>query len=263
MARSNHVNTKLLDTTNGAISVTSASFTPQANSLLVVDINCLANVASGTIDTANSTLAGGSLAWTKRTSANSGAMGFNYSQCVEQWTAPVGGSPSSMTLNWQNTYNAASSSDAVRVAVQAVSHTGYDTGSPIGAIASDATLGTSGTGAMTLSGAPASSSIVHAMRGVTQDGTTDITATADTSDGFSEVYDNPTVSGSEGYTCMQSQERTGSTSTGVAWDEINVEAVAVFGEALGLAIEIKMAAAPAGDLPPLTMPTMRPPMRSR
>ena len=241
MARSDHVNTKVLHSTDGAISATIPSFTPQANSIVcvVVHVLCVGASAPDVIAHANSSLTGG-LTWTKRVGVDGGAMSFNYSMCTEFWTAEVGGSPSAIAPVWSNTIASASgTNDAARVAFHVFSRTGYDTGSPIGANASDATLGTSGTGAMTLSGAPATSSYVYAARGIAQDGTTDITATAGS--GWTEVYDVATVTGSDGYACLETQERTSSTSTSVAWTEINANSQAVFGEALGVAIEIKMA----------------------
>ena len=240
MARSNHINTKVLDSTDGSISATVPSFTPQANSIVVIAVHCLqfGDAVTDVIGHANSGLTGG-LTWTKRIGVDSGPMGTNFSMCAEFWTAEVGGSPSAIAPVWTNSVNSRSSNDAARVAFQVFSQTGYDTGSPIGATASDATLGTSGTGAMTLSGAPASSSYVYAARGIAQDGTTDITATPGS--GWTEVYDVATVTGSEGYSCLETQERTGSTSTSVVWTEINANAQAVFGQALGVAIEIKMA----------------------
>jgi hypothetical protein len=243
MARSDHLNTKLLDSANGTLSVTSGSFTPQSNSLLVVVIGVMACTdASGppVIDTANSSLSGGSLTWTRRIGVNSGGMSFSYSRCLEIWTAPVG-TAASMTLNWTNTFDQGTfaTTEATRVAVQAFSYTDYDTGTPTGATCSDSTLSTSGTGAMTLSGSPASSSWVVLAREINQDGTTDITATPDTGGGFAEIYDVPAVTGSEGYACMETQERTGSTSTSVEWDDINANAQTVFGEAIGVGLEIK------------------------
>jgi len=241
MARSDHVNTKVLYAVAGAISATVPSFTPQANSIVVIVVHCigLGNSVADLVATANSGLTGG-LTWTKRIGVDSGAMGFAYSMCAEIWTAEVGGSPSAIAPVWSNSVNSSSNLDNARVAFQVFSRTGYDTGSPIGATASSATLGTSGTGAMTLSGAPASSSYDYAARGIAQeDGTTDITATPGS--GWTEVYDVATVTGSEGSACLETQERTGSTSTSVAWTEINANAQAVFGQALGVAIEIKMA----------------------
>ncbi len=245
MARSDHVNTKALYAVAGAVSATVPSFTPQANSIVIVVVHpmIVGNGVSDVIATANSSLTGG-LTWTKIIGVDSGAMGFSYSMCLEVWRAEVGGSPSAIAPVWSNSVNSASNLDNARVALQVFSQTGYDTGSPVGATASSATLGTSGTGAMTLSGAPASGSYVYAARGIAQDGTTDITATPGS--GWTEVYDVAAVSGSEGYACLQTQERTGSTSTSVAWTEINANSQAVFGQALGVAVEIKMAGGGGG-----------------
>jgi hypothetical protein len=246
LALTTRLNTKLLDSTSGTVSVTTPSpFTPSDSSLLVVVVGLLGLHSPGgdVPATASSTLSGGSLTWTKRVSGNTGDIDTFYGGLHEIWTAPVT-TGASMTLTWANSGDQIGASDATRVALQVFDLTGYDTSTPTGGTASDTTLGTSGSGPLTLSGAPASDSVVIASRYINQNGTTNITATAGS--GWSEIYDHDAVSGSEGYACLETQQRTGSTSTSVSWVEINANAQAVFGEAIGLALEIK-AAAVGGD----------------
>jgi hypothetical protein len=237
-----HLNTKILDSTDGSISVTTGSYTSVNNSLLVAVVGVLTNdtSTSSNIATANSAMTG----WTKRVSIDQAEFDAAYSGCLEMWTKAVatGGSE---TATWTNSVTTtAGSFDPVRVAFQIFSLTGYDTGTPTGATATDSTLGTSGTGALTLSGSPATSSMVIAARMIHQNGTTNITGTPGS--GWTEIYDHDTVAGSEGYACLNTQQRTGSTSTAVAWTEINANGQSAFGEAVGLALEI--VAATGGDV---------------
>lgn len=236
------LNTKLLHSSDGAPSVTSGSITTVDNSLLVVSLAAMSvgNSATDNYSTANSTLSGGGLTWTKRVAVNDdGTKGFNYTSLQEIWTAPVT-TGASITLTWSNTLNTSGSGDATRVTLHVFYFTGHHA-TPTGATCSTIAL-SDPLGGMTLSGAPASTSTVILAREIEADATTDITATPDTSGGFTELYDVPAVSGSEGYACLQAQYRTGSTSTAVEWDDINANSIAVFGSPMGLGLEIVAAA---------------------
>lgn len=238
-SRSDHINVKLSDT--GTISVTTGSFTPQNDSLLVAVVSCIAHSSAGNIATANSTVSGGSLTWTKRASINSGALGFSYSHCLELWTAPVG-TAGSMTLTFANTLDA-NGADGSKTAIQIFSYTGYNTGDVVGATITGAAL-SNPTGALTLSAPPASDSMVVAARSFQPDAASDVTATAGS--GWDEIYDN--ASGAVGFSCLETQQRTASTSDGVVWTDINDQNTAVFGT-LGLAVELKAAAGAGEDTP--------------
>ena len=77
---------------------TTASFTPSANALLVVKV-VQNNAVVG--DDTSVTITGGSLTWTRRVRRNNNASstgGTGTDSGAEIWTAPVGGSPSSMTV---------------------------------------------------------------------------------------------------------------------------------------------------------------------
>jgi len=236
LSRSSHINSKV--STTGTGNAVTASFTPQDNSLLVAICNPMAHASGGNIAAANSTVSGGSLTWTKRLSIDSGALGFSYSHCLEIWTAPVT-TGASMTVTHANTLDC-NGADGRKTAFHIFSYTGYDTGTPTGATVTGSSL-SDPTGALTLSAAPASDSMVVASRSFQPDAASDVTASPGS--GWTEIYDN--ASGATGYSCLETQERTGSTSTSVAWTDINVEDTAVFGT-LGAAIEIK-AAAGGGD----------------
>lgn len=228
LSRTDHINSKV--STTGTGNAVSASFTPPDNSLLVAVINPMCHSSAGNVATANSSVSGGSLTWTKRVSIDSGALGFSYSHCLEIWTAPVttGGS---MTVTHANTLDC-DGADGRKTAFQIFSYTGYDTGTPTGALITGSAL-SDPTGALTLSGAPSTSSVVIASRSFQPDAASDVTATP--GDGWTEIYDN--ASGAVGFSCLETQERTGSTSDSVAWTDINDQNTAVF-STLGAALEI-------------------------
>jgi hypothetical protein len=81
---------------------------------------------------------------------------------------------------------------------------------------------------------------VVASRSWTTNGSTDTNATPDTSGGWTEVYDTLQLGIFGGYSCVETQIRTGSTSTDVRWDDVNTGTEGYFtGNAL--AVEIKAA----------------------
>jgi len=132
---------------------TAAAFTPSANSVLVVIAAVVVN-AGITDPSGDMTLTGGGLTWTPRLNVGHAA---SWACGVRVWTAPVGASPPSTALAFDcGPYNV-----WVYEAV-AFDLTGYDTGSPTGATASNGNAGTDGPLSLTLSGAPASTSEVLA-----------------------------------------------------------------------------------------------------
>lgn len=116
--------------------------------------------------------------------------------------------------------------------------TGQNT-SPIGATASDAaTFATDGAASLTLSSAPAATSLV--LSGFGMDG--DVTGTIAVTPGASWTEDgevgNTTVAG-----YGQVQQRSGSISTSVDWVDVRAGTMATF-SGCGIAIELTAAAAP-------------------
>lgn len=224
LSRADHLNVKIeLD---GNSDATTGSFTPQSNSLLVVCITHTHN--TGVAHTM--ALSGGGWTFTERVTASSG--GPTYFGRTSIFTAPVG-TAAAMTL----TVNGSSSGDDGAATFQVMSFTGYNTGSPTGATAIDTTLASSGENPMTLSGAPAASSVVVACRRFEASEAEDAQATADTSGGWTEVYDAPALGGFAGYAGLQTQVRTGSTSDDVRWDEVNALGTAL-SDGVALALEI-------------------------
>jgi hypothetical protein len=120
--------------------------------------------------------------------------------------------------------------------------TGHDTGSPFGATATSAAdTPTDGAHNLTLSGAPASASIVlAAVCADTDPSSTGVTV------GTGWSQDANLTSGSTFYGKMQTQRRTGSTSTGVTWDDIRPDTVTIYSQA-SAALELKQAAGGGGE----------------
>lgn len=220
---------------SGSYNVTTASFTLSSNCIAVVVIGAVGNGA--TINTANSSLTTSGLTWTKRTNIQENGVG-GYNHIIEIWTAEVT-SGGSFTVNWVNSTAAGDNG----VTIHVVDITGYDTGSPIGATAA-ASMADDGAQSITLSGTPATDSIVFAARIAESTDTTEITATEGTD--WTEIYDGNGDSPS-GYASVQSQYRTGLGSTTVPWQDVSSAGSIYASLMAGAAVEIKMAAA-AADL---------------
>lgn len=221
---------------------TTSSFTPPANSLLVVTGWML----SDTDIRAGLSISGGGLTFTQRGPTlnpdnNAAAPGFTDEH--QMWTAPVGASPSSMTV----TITPPATNTVQFVDVHIVAYSGYDTVTPIGATGSFGGTGGIASGSsesLTLSGAPASSSYVFAsMTAGANSAAGPITPGA----GWTEIYD--WVGANVNGLGFQSQERTASTSTTVSWanTDTNGNAGGLYG-CSGLAIEIRAASGPVAKL---------------
>lgn len=220
--------------------VTSGSFTPSNNSLLVAVIG--GEKGSGTLLLgANSSLSGGSLTWTQRAAYASTASG--YTHIVEIWTAPVT-TGASMSLTWSN--SAGNGSDDV-VSMQVVDVTGYDTGSPVGAVAAEQAPD-DGAFSATLSATPAASSIVIGALLLESGGGGDLTMVGGS--GWTDIYQPGGGGGGEaGYACVHTQYRTGLTTTAVPWADVNAGPDGTFsGLADAAAIEIKEAGGGGGSI---------------
>lgn len=214
----------------GTGSYTTASFTPNNSSLL-----CVAAIGGG----ASTSLANwaptiadslGTLTWTQRISVTRTLTGWTYGTRI--WTAPIT-TGASMTVTIDH---GSEKIDALCVSV--IDATGYDTSTPIGATASSNNIA-DGASSITLSASPASDSLVIAWLDVEMN-TSGHATTPGT--GWTELQDfgNATTLG-----YLQSQERTGSTSTTVAWGDTHTGAGSFFG-ASGGALEIKAAAGGGG-----------------
>jgi hypothetical protein len=199
----------------GTGNFTSNSFTPSSSSLLVVAAAFVENSGSTTDPTSALTISGGSLTWTQQATAVASPTAF--SSLVKVWTAPVT-TGSSMTVTLST-----SGRNAGLYGVSVVCYTGYDTGTPVGGTASgQQNGGFSGPPtpiSLTLNAAPVTADEVFAA--VFADKTT-----ADTTAGsaFTEIDDlNNTNWGS-----LESEIRTGSTSTTVDWVDLRPSGGALF-----------------------------------
>ena len=212
--------------------------TPPDNSLLVVAVFVMEN--AGTTDPSGDlTLSGGGWTYTSRAvigDPNSFSIGLRI------FTAPVT-TGASMTLTLD-----CGPRDVFMFAFSAVAYTGYDTISPVGATATGVDNSTpDGAFSVTLSGAPAASSEVFAALGMDKEslGTTPGAA-------FGEIHDTQnSINGG-----LETEARTGSTSTTVDWVDTHTGSGAIF-KLVAAAIEIK--AAGAGTDPTGGPPTYLPP----
>jgi hypothetical protein len=222
----------------GAISYTTGSFTPPANSLLVLSLWML-NGPGDDVQGGN-TVSGGGLTWTRRSLGGGQTTAPIYTGVGETWTAPVGASPSSMTITITPTNNAVVGTDNSHLIFDLDAYTDYKVSSPIGATASGA-LSADGDAAtsLTLSANPLATSYVHAGRAAGSDGND---GPATVGSGFTETYD--AVHSDAGYGALQTQVRTGSTSTNVPWVATSTGHTTFFMWAnAGFALEIKEEAA--------------------
>ena len=218
---------------HGTGGFTTGSFTPSANSLLIVTCFILPN--GGSTDVSGSLTISDSAGLTWTAIANVGNATY-WSSGQRAWRAPVGASPSSMTVTVDCGAN-----DIYFYLTTAIDFTGYDTSTPIGATATGGSSGSTGLGidgavSITLSGAPASDSYVIGLLG--QDYGTAGTNNVAPGSGWTELYD---FRGSDNYEGVQLQERTGSTSTTVGWGDID-NGTCIVSKTIALAFEVKVAA---------------------
>lgn len=211
---------------HGTGSFSSGSFTPPNNSLIVAFV--YGQAWPGSVPSAASPFSctGGSLTWTRRLIVTTASNGWP-SQ-MEIWTAPVT-TGSSMTITVDH-----ASATMGGWLIHAVAYTGYDTSTPTGATASSASLATDGAATITLSGSPASDSEVLAGRLLQMDTAGGCSATQGS--GWTELYDASV----NDWASAETQVRGGSTSTSVAWADVNGNGAAIATSIAG-AIEIKAA----------------------
>lgn len=194
---------------------TTAAVSPGADCLLVLlvgaiqDDNQSINVVGSPPEV---TVVTSGLTWTVRATEGPPA-GYTAHSAV--WTAPVGSDPGSITVQLTSNYVAAGGEDIGSYCYALYRVTGYDTGTPIGGKISEA--GNTGNGAVsvTLDAAPASGDITLALSRA--DATeTSVGATFDT--GWSQ---DATGVGGSTQGAWNAGQRTGSTSTTVAWTDVN------------------------------------------
>jgi len=123
--------------------------------------------------------------------------------------------------------------------VVVVAYEGYETDTPVGAMASGWPGVTDGAETLALSASPASDSEVVAAIATTSVAASNSVVVGT---GWTEQYQ---VTGAAEYGGLQAQTRTGSTSTSVGWDDVSTDAGGLY-ENLRAAIEIKAAAGGGG-----------------
>lgn len=165
---------------------------------------------------------GASLTWTRQDFADNGNTDFSAASIV--WTATSNGTPFTLTAtktgigvgSWcLNVYD----------------FSGAHATTFVGALASEQLGGNDGAQSMTLSGTPASTSMVIAsMCAVLNSG--DVNAIEGA--GWTEEYDTPHTD----WAMRHVQSRTGSTSTTVAWADVSVGGGGIYHNPVAVAIEI-------------------------
>ena len=202
-------------------SVTTTSFTPENNSLLVALINCqLDNLGVGL--SFSQTVSGGGLTWNFIDEYD---IVDNYELKAFAYYAEVS-TASSMTF----TFDSNDSNGLIGPAIIIYNFTGYNTASPIGgSYASGGQNSRSGAYNATLSATPDSTSYIVAAA-MTDDGTTTY--------GTNWTNDQNDVTGDSSgpYLDYAAQSRTNWTSTTVAWDAISTS-----GSWASIGVEIKEA----------------------
>lgn len=221
---------------HGTGAFTTVAFTPGAGVKLLVRLFAMSN--------SNDALAGsdltitdsmGPLTWTsKKESTSADSPGYGYAGKI--WLSSATSGAGSMTLTFDagafNVTNFLYAIDAV---------TGEDTTTPTGATAIGTDADGEGAASITLDAAPAATSVVLAMAMIAHDNTI---GSIDAGGDFTE--ETPEVTRA-GWLNTQLQRRTGSTSTTVAWTDLNNGGSTPLG-ALMMAVEIKQAGGGASIL---------------
>lgn len=218
---------------HGTGSFVTGSFTPSDNSLLLATVFYIAE-ADGANEGSIITLSGGGLLWTSRAVSTTSA-GWQYG--MRMFTAPVT-TGASMTLT-----AGTGGLNVHRYRVVCVEYTGYDTGSPVGATAVGSDADGDGAASITLSGAPAATSEVFAGALTAFNGSSAFAIDAGT--GWTEQDDVAETA----WAAFQTQYRTGSTSTTVAWDDMSSGSFGSEAGSVMLAVEIKEATGGSTNAP--------------
>jgi hypothetical protein len=201
------------------------AFVTSDNSLLVAIITVMQN-GGATDPSSDITLSSSpTLTWTRR----------HYTGDATEWSRGIAIFTAPVTTGASTTLTADCGARNIWVYhAHVIGYTGYDTSTPTGATAnSTGSLGTDGAASITLSGAPASTSEVVSTKLNAADSGTCYTLEGS---GWTELADE----GSDNY--IQTQVRGGSTSTTVAWQDLN-NGSGTLANAIALALEIRAAVA--------------------
>ncbi len=214
----------------GTGAFTTTAFTPDNDSLLVVAVRAQSDSNDG-FTGASITMTPSAGSATARLNSTT-SPGWSYGTRI--WTIPIT-SGASMTVQVD-----AGAANIYQYVVEVYQYTGHNA-SPIGATASATDADGDAAGAATLSGVPATDSEVIAFSQVALNGPG--TPGTDVGTGWTEIYDASTSE----WSLDQTQIRTASTSTSVAWADLSTSGGITAGAVL-LAIEIKAAGATAATL---------------
>jgi hypothetical protein len=214
------------------LSVTTGTFTPPNNSLMVV---IAAIQGSGTQGTVTVTGAGLPFNLILQTAPQyQGGISPGKYIRTQMWTIPVvTGAPMTVTVTDSGTV----ATDVGNVQVIVTAFTGYNVSSPYGKSDLDLTVGDSAyTFTLGGGGSPALSSQVIAWRARSDTGSQSTGATPGT--GWSQIY---SLSATGGYLDLQVMARINSTSSDVLWDDTSSNPAAVSWARHMRAMEIKRA----------------------
>lgn len=213
---------------HGTGAATSASFTPNNNSFLVVRISGTQETDGG-IEGTSFTLSdsiNGSWSTTLRREVSVSSPGWSYGESLWGRGITTG---ASMTVSGD-----CGASNIRGYRIEVWDFTDYDTSTPIGTTGVATDADGNGVGTITLGANPASTSQVIATVHVgIGSGAASVTQGSD----FTELTDASIT----GWMCCQSQVRTSSTSTSVTWQDLQAGAGTPVGATM-IAIEIRQAA---------------------
>src|SRR5262245_47359841 len=200
----------------GEPDLSTSLYTPGSNSLQVAIFAGLGQrlPAPSTAYNSNWVISsGGGLTWTQRQiSGSTLVVGTDFSSCCGCWTAPVGSGVQSPIQ--VNLHHGTSGNGCIAMALAILELTGVNTSSPIGASIIGANSQGNTSVSLTLSHAPAESSVVIGYRLFVASQNVDLAATPGT--GWTEVMDTGTTP----HLGLQVQQRSESTSSTVAWADL-------------------------------------------
>lgn len=189
--------------------VVTSSFTPAANTLLIVQA---ASDADIDLTTAAAITDSATLSWTQIEHTVDDSGGFY--EALTSWWAVSGSSPSSMTV----TVNPQGTSAATSCVVAVFEVAGADTSSPIGAQVENAHI--TDTQSITLSGTPAATSVIF-QAATSFDFGSSVTRHVVAANDCIEAFDTLVQSGDPGVTLgVQLRFCTTGTGTGMAWADV-------------------------------------------
>ncbi|MGE3444491.1 MAG: type II secretion system protein [Acidimicrobiia bacterium] len=204
----------------GTSNFTTSSFTPPANSLLIVLATYMTN--SNTVTPSITLTDSGSHTWTQIGTTSEPVA---WSQRLTVYRTTIGATPSAMTLTASN--GGVNNSGWT---IYAVAYTNYDASTPIGATLIQKLPGSQNP-SLTLSASPLATSEVWAAVAIDEDDTSGQHVTPGT--GWTEQVETVTYDPN-----LQVQTRTGSTSSSVSWNHLSAYPN---GEGLVVALEIRSA----------------------